>query len=180
MAKRKAKKKLKGRERRLEKAPGRVAAERGKPANVIRRYRRYFGVDRECAISEIQALGFEFDPQYLLRSRESMSRNARKQKKHTPIERWEFDVYRGIEPTSDDTYAYIAGYTSGGAAFGVTWEEMDEQCRREQADARIDQELGQAESWSSAEAPCDEGHLHDHIPEREGLHRQENPFRSEE
>ena len=141
MAKRKARKKLTGRERRLEKAPGRVAVERGKPANVIRRYRRYFGVDRECAISELQALGFEFDPQYLVRSRESLSRNARKGKKHAPIDRWEFDLYHGIEPMSDDTYAYIEGYTSGGAAYGVTWEEMEEVFRRAEADARIDLEF---------------------------------------
>ena len=25
----------------------------------------------------------------------------------------------------DDTFAYIAGYTSGGAPYGVTWEEME-------------------------------------------------------
>lgn len=24
----------------------------------------------------------------------------------------------------DDTFYYIAGYTSGGAPYGVTWEEM--------------------------------------------------------
>jgi len=24
---------------------------------------------------------------------------------------------------SDDTFAYIAGYTSGGAPYGITWEE---------------------------------------------------------
>ena len=28
------------------------------------------------------------------------------------------------EPFSDDTFAFIAGYTSGGAAYGLTWEEM--------------------------------------------------------
>jgi len=27
-------------------------------------------------------------------------------------------------PDSDDTFLYIAGYTSGGAPYGVTWEEM--------------------------------------------------------
>lgn len=26
---------------------------------------------------------------------------------------------------SDDRFCYIAGYTSGGAPYGVTWEEMD-------------------------------------------------------
>jgi hypothetical protein len=26
----------------------------------------------------------------------------------------------------DENFAYIAGYTSGGAAFGVTWDEWEE------------------------------------------------------
>ena len=26
--------------------------------------------------------------------------------------------------SQDDTFFYIAGYTSGGAPYGVTWEEM--------------------------------------------------------
>ncbi|MDQ2086148.1 hypothetical protein RBH29_06850 [Herbivorax sp. ANBcel31] len=26
---------------------------------------------------------------------------------------------------SDDRFYYIAGYTSGGAPYGITWEEMD-------------------------------------------------------
>ncbi|MGJ9385825.1 hypothetical protein [Salipaludibacillus sp. CF4.18] len=27
---------------------------------------------------------------------------------------------------NDETFAYIAGYTDGGAAFGTTWEEAEE------------------------------------------------------
>lgn len=26
---------------------------------------------------------------------------------------------------SDETFAFIAGYTSGGAPYGITWEEMN-------------------------------------------------------
>lgn len=32
---------------------------------------------------------------------------------------------------SDDTFAFIAGYTSGGAPYGVTWEEMEEIGRKD-------------------------------------------------
>ena len=32
---------------------------------------------------------------------------------------------------SDETFAFIAGYTSGGAPYGVTWEEMEEIERRD-------------------------------------------------
>lgn len=30
-----------------------------------------------------------------------------------------------IAPDSDEHFAYIAGYTDGGAPYGVTWEEME-------------------------------------------------------
>lgn len=29
-----------------------------------------------------------------------------------------------IAPDSDEHFAYIAGYTGGGAPYGVTWDEM--------------------------------------------------------
>lgn len=35
-----------------------------------------------------------------------------------------------LEPESDDHFAYIAGYTSGGAPYGITWEEQEEMERR--------------------------------------------------
>jgi hypothetical protein len=35
-----------------------------------------------------------------------------------------------VEPESDDHFAYIAGYTSGGAPYGITWEEQEEIERR--------------------------------------------------
>ena len=31
-----------------------------------------------------------------------------------------------MKPESDDHFAYIAGYTSGGAPYGITWEEQEE------------------------------------------------------
>jgi hypothetical protein len=35
-----------------------------------------------------------------------------------------------MEPESDDQFACIAGYTSGGAPYGITWEEQEEFERR--------------------------------------------------
>ena len=32
---------------------------------------------------------------------------------------------------SDETFAFIAGYTSGGAPYGITWEEMEAIERRD-------------------------------------------------
>jgi hypothetical protein len=42
------------------------------------------------------------------------------------------DLYHGIESDSDEHSAFIAGYTSGGAPYGVNWEEMEELKRREE------------------------------------------------
>jgi len=35
-----------------------------------------------------------------------------------------------MEPESDEHFADIAGYTSGGAPYGITWEEQEEIERR--------------------------------------------------
>lgn len=117
--------KPKGRERRLSKAPEWVALHRGKPANMLKRYRKYFGVDWECSISELNELGIEFDDTYLASLRKTIASHFPNEKRHPPISRWEFDLYHGINPESDDTFAFIAGYTSGGAPYGVTYEELE-------------------------------------------------------
>lgn len=118
-------KKLKGRERRLAKGFDWIVTHRGKPSNMLKKYRKYFGVDWECAIFELKALGVEFDSVYLARLCETITRGFQEEKKHTPIRRLEFEVYHGIEPDSDENFAYIAGYTAGGAPYGVTREEWE-------------------------------------------------------
>lgn len=45
---------------------------------------------------------------------------SKSKKKILKIRRREFEDI--IE--SDETFAFIAGYTSGGAPYGATWEEM--------------------------------------------------------
>jgi hypothetical protein len=125
-SRKKPKNKLKGRERRLAKGPDWALTHRGKPSNMLKKYRKYFGVDWECAIFELTALGVKFDATYLARLRETISRDFQGEKKHAPISRLEFDAYHGIEPDSEENFAYIAGYTSGGAPYGLTWEEWEE------------------------------------------------------
>jgi hypothetical protein len=39
-----------------------------------------------------------------------------------------------LPPDSDDNFSFIAGYTSGGAAFGVPWEEKENPFRFGQID----------------------------------------------
>ena len=121
------KKTLKGRERRLDLAPNWVATYSGKPNNIVRKYRSTFHIDWECAIEELEEIGVKLDDEYLSCLRQTISEQFQNEKKHRSIESWEFDEYHGIEPESDENFAYIAGYTTGGVPYGITWEEKEEQ-----------------------------------------------------
>ena len=98
-----------------------LATQRGRPAvRIARSYRKRFGVDWACAIAELSALGISFDPKWreqLARALEGarQAKVRRKADKETAMPRTEF-------PKSDETCAFVAGYTDGGVAFGLTWE----------------------------------------------------------
>ena len=53
---------------------------------------------------------------------------SKKNKKHR---RKEETFSEGYLEDWDDTYACIVGYTSGGAAYGLKWEQMEEINKRE-------------------------------------------------
>lgn len=135
MGKRKksSRKKLKGRARRVEVAPRWVRdylSNGGTKANLLKKYRAKFGIDWECSIAELQALGISFDPEYLSAVRQSAKSHNFVKTSQTPVSEWEFGdrCAEGCaeDSDSDETFAYIAGYTSNGFAFGVTREEMEE------------------------------------------------------
>ncbi len=90
--------------------------------NLVRGYRKRYGVTLLCAAEELKMLGIEVSDQYISQLKVA-EENIRKQniiRKRLKEEKRLQDLY----PDSDGTYYYIAGYTSGGAPFGVTWEEM--------------------------------------------------------
>lgn len=47
------------------------------------------------------------------------------------------DEIQNFDPTSDETFAYIAGYTSNGVPYGITWEEMRESERKKSMAAPV-------------------------------------------
>ena len=86
---------------------------------IVRAYRKRFCVDVTNAVRDLQELGYEFKPGYvdnLLKSEEIRleQQRAKKEERREPE----------YGPDQDDTFFYIAGYTSGGAPYGVTWDEM--------------------------------------------------------
>ena len=87
---------------------------------VVKDYRERFTVDVNCAVKELLELGYEFEPGYVdsLLQSEAL-RVERLHAKKEERRQFEYEM-----PDQDDTFFYIAGYTSGGAPYGVTWEQM--------------------------------------------------------
>jgi RimJ/RimL family protein N-acetyltransferase len=90
---------------------------------VVRAYRKKFHVDTICAVRELQEIGYEFPPGYvdkLLKSEAARIEQHKAKKEEKRLSQL-FEEYNDWQ---DDRFFYIAGYTSGGAPYGVTWEEM--------------------------------------------------------
>ncbi len=87
--------------------------------NIVHGYRKHFGVDWKTAFVELEMLGVEISPEYkdrVLRSVEAQvaaHQEKAEQKKANPTDEFQ-----------DENIAFIAGYTSWGFPYGLTWEEM--------------------------------------------------------
>ena len=99
-------------------------------ARIIKAYRKHFKVDKLCAVSELGMLGIlsperqaEYEAQWRV---ELKNRQAQKQRDDDNE-----NLYQ------DNNFFFIAGYTSGGVPYGVTWEE---EMKFERAEEKI-QEL---------------------------------------
>lgn len=113
------------RERRLSKARKWITTYEGK--NVIRGYKKRFGVDVTCAIKELQIIGAKLDDTHVeqLLINEKRRIETLHKKKLLKIEKEE-RLNRELF-SFDDEFAYIAGYTSGGAPYGIRWDELSEE-----------------------------------------------------
>jgi hypothetical protein len=107
------------RDARLQAAKRWIAEYRGK--NLVRGYRKWFGVSEVCAVVELRMLGIDIPDARLEQARRDeqarATARARQKEKYAPrtsIRDW------------DDEFAFIAGYTEGGAPYGITWDEWAE------------------------------------------------------
>ena len=73
-----------------------------------------------CCV-RLRQLGFEVSPEQEEAVKTTL-RNRLEQKRKSQEELFCTD----ISCDSDETFAFIAGYTSGGAPYGVTWGEMED------------------------------------------------------
>jgi len=90
--------------------------------DIVKDYReRFKGVDVACAVRELQEMGYQFEPGYeknVLRAEASRNNQIHRKKE----KQRESETYRN--DFQDDNFFFIAGYTSGGAPYGVQWWEM--------------------------------------------------------
>ncbi len=98
--------------------------------DIIKAYRKKFAVDRMKAVAELQLLGVSLPKEQIDREKaavkayqELQRAKKAKRKKNREQKRMQKDI-PVFHEDQDDTFYYIAGYTSGGAPYGVTWEEM--------------------------------------------------------
>ena len=106
------------REPRLRKARQWLAAYEGSENRIVRKYRDKFKVDIPTALRDLQDIGHVFAPEYL----EAVTRGEEQRLRQKAMKKQEQAEHEC--DWRDDRFYYIAGYTSGGAPYGVTWAEM--------------------------------------------------------
>lgn len=110
------------RERRLNSAKNWIKTYSGN--NPVKGYSKKYSVDKLCAVKELRMIGIDISEEYekqLINSMEALrhQRLSFKKKREDKL-----NDLCGFD--SDENFAMIIGYTSGGFPYGVTHEEMDE------------------------------------------------------
>jgi hypothetical protein len=110
------------REKRLSSAKNWIKTYSGQ--NIVKGYSKKYSVDKLCAIKELRMIGVEISEEYekqLINSMEALRQQRLSFKKKQVDE-----LNTLCEFESDENFAMIIGYTSGGFPYGVTHEEMEE------------------------------------------------------
>ncbi|MGG1550323.1 hypothetical protein [Paenibacillus ferrarius] len=104
--------------------------------SIIRGYRKHYGVDVGTAIIELLQLGAPLSEEAIRRAKEGAQAAAREKqvRKENRLKRFYEDE---SDSDSDETYAYIAGYTGWGVPYGITWEETDRFADMESLDRTV-------------------------------------------
>lgn len=92
--------------------------------NVVNGYSKKYSVDKLCAIKELRMIGVEISDEYekqLINSLEAL-----RQQRFFFKKKREDELNSLYEIESDENFAMIIGYTSGGFPYGVTHEVFEE------------------------------------------------------
>jgi hypothetical protein len=90
--------------------------------NIVKGYKKWFSVDLVCAIKELRMLGVTLDEQYVLQALQSNENTIEDRQKKKAAKKQQLD---DLLFDSDEHFYFIAGYTSGGCPYGITWEEAE-------------------------------------------------------
>ena len=97
--------------------------------NVLKDYRKKFATDRMQTLQELQLLGLTFTEEQIAKEKRAVEARrqqelAKKRKRKLRRQEKKQGGPHPVQIEQDDRFFFIAGYTSGGAPYGVTWEEM--------------------------------------------------------
>lgn len=90
--------------------------------DIVKGYAKWFEEDEVCAIIELRMLGFEISEDRLNKANEKIADKAEARRKRKEQQQESEALYNDC----DGNFYYIAGYTSNGVPFGITWEQMGE------------------------------------------------------
>lgn len=110
------------REKRLSSAKNWIKIYSGQ--NIIKGYSKKYSVDKLCAVKELRMIGVEISEEYEKQLINSM--DALRQQRLSFKKKQEDELNTLCEFESDENFAMIIGYTSGGFPYGVTHEEVEE------------------------------------------------------
>lgn len=109
-------------ERRLNSAKNWIKTYTGN--NLVKGYSKKYSVDKLCAVKELRMIGVDISEEYekqLINSMEALKQQRLSFKKKREVK---LNDLCGFD--SDENFAMIIGYTSGGFPYGVTYEEMEQ------------------------------------------------------
>ncbi len=92
--------------------------------NIVNGYSKKYSVDKLCAVKELRMIGVEISEEYKKQLINSMKALRQQRLSYKKKREDELNALCGFE--SDENFAMIIGYTSGGFPYGVTHEEMEE------------------------------------------------------
>ena len=87
-------------------------------SHIVKAYRQKFKVDNTCAMRELCMLKVLSPEKQAAYESIVKAKDAKRRKKKQNTE--QNIIYN---PEQDDMFYYIAGFTSGGAPYGITWDE---------------------------------------------------------
>jgi hypothetical protein len=89
-------------------------------SHIVKAYRQRFSVDKTCAMRELMMLGLLPEEKQKAYKEQLASRDRKLAEKRERRAASDADVDNTFQ---DENFFFIAGYTPGGAPYGVTWEE---------------------------------------------------------